>query len=283
MRTVNAMPVKIVLISRISIAVNVIAPHKQQQQQLHQHQHHHIQFDRQIIECLVVLIFHTLFIVIIGFDSIIFAMPSLSNNFTIGMGISSSSMILWHKLMVAALTHVFDIFNGQSVWTITINLIPAVDLMMGAAQLWPVHWIKIYEQSHRRRRQRQERPQNFMTIAAAHQNNSKSIFRFRKHFKSRCKMFAERKCWRSERGGRASNATIKFWKQLKSRFILRACLYARASVFEFMFVCVCGKEKYKSLTIEKVPNQMKNCEKKGAKVSERGTQVLKIWFQERRI
>lgn len=181
----NTMPVKIVLVSTISIAVNVVEPHKQQ---------HHIQLDRQIIECLV-LIFHTLFAAIIGFDSIIiFAMPSLSKHVS-GMGISAT--ILWHQMMVAGLTHVFDTFNSQSVWTITINLIPAVDLMQCTAKLWPAHWFKIERQQQRQlniRRRRRPGPQNFMTIAAHQNNSTKSIFRFRKPFKSRCKLFAERNC-----------------------------------------------------------------------------------------
>lgn len=175
------MAVKIVLVSRISIAVNVVASHKQQ----------HIQLDRQIIECLVVLIFHTLFAAIIGFDSM----------FTNGKGIiinssgsgsgSSSRTILWHQLLVAGFTRVFDTFNSQSVWTITISLIPAVDLMISTAKLWPTHWIKIQQKQQLNRRQ-QRRPQTPTTIAAHRQNNDSSIFRFRRHFKSRCKAFTKR-------------------------------------------------------------------------------------------
>lgn len=165
------MSVSIVLVSTISIAVNGIA-YKQQR----------IQLDRQIIECLV-LIFHTLF-AIIGFNSI-FAMPPSSNN-TIGMGISGI------RALVAEMTRVFDTFNGQSVWTITINLIPAVDLIMCMAKLWPAHWIKIQQQKPQQQRQRR-RKQNFTTVAA-NQINGKPTLKFRKHFKPRCKMFAERSC-----------------------------------------------------------------------------------------
>lgn len=183
------MPVKIVLISRISIAVNVVASHKQQ----------HIELDRQIIECLVVLIFHTLFAAIIGFDSKFANVPALLSNDFIGKGISSSRTILWHQVLVAGLTHVLDTFNGQSVWTITINLIPAVDLMMCTAKLWPAHWIKAKQKQQLNRRQRpppprrrRQRPQIQTQTIAAHQNNDNSIFTFRKHFKSRGKVFTER-------------------------------------------------------------------------------------------
>lgn len=167
------MPVKIVLISRISIAVNVVASHKQQ----------HIQSDRQIIECLVVLIFHTLFAAIIGCDSMFANVPALLSNEFIGMGIiSSSRTILWHRVLVAGLTHVFDTFNGQSVWTITINLIPAVDLMICTAKLWPTHWIKAQQKQQlnrqqQRRRRRRQRPQTLTNNSGTPtKNNDSSIF-----------------------------------------------------------------------------------------------------------
>lgn len=176
------MPVNIVLDSTISIAVNAIA-HKQQR----------IQLDRQIIECLV-LIFHTLF-AIIGFDSIFTTPPPpppLTKNFRMG---SSGNNILWWQLMVG-LTRVFDTFNGQSVWTITINLIPAVDLMMCTAKLWPAHWTKIQKQQQQRRRlrrRRRQQQQTWMTLVA-HQSGGKPTFIFRKYFIKRFKMSNERSC-----------------------------------------------------------------------------------------
>lgn len=119
------MTVNIVLNSTISIAVAINGmTHKQQR----------IQLNRQIIEWLV-LIFHTIF-AIIDFDSV-FVMPTRSNPVEMGTTRSSIIIMLCQQL-IAGLTCVFDTFNSQSVWTITINLIPAVDALICTAKSQPI-------------------------------------------------------------------------------------------------------------------------------------------------